>query len=98
MEVLTHEVFTKLVNTKFNVQVDQDQGVELVLTEVSDLKLYPQQEQFAIVLRGPGSVFLDQGTRFFTHEQLGQFELFIVPIKQDEHGFYYEAVFNRVLQ
>jgi hypothetical protein len=27
---------------------------------------------------------------------MGQFELFIVPVKQDAQGFYYEAVFNRI--
>ena len=93
---LTHEAFTQLVNTKFEVRLDQQNGVELELTEVSELKLYPQQEQFAIVFRGPGNMFLDQGMRFLTHEQLGQFEIFIVPIRQDEQGFYYEAVFNRI--
>jgi hypothetical protein len=30
------------------------------------------------------------------HEALGSFELFIVPIRKDDEGFYYEAVFNRV--
>jgi hypothetical protein len=29
---------------------------------------------------------------------MGQFELFLVPIKEDEQGFYYEAVFNRLRQ
>ena len=41
-------------------------------------------------------MFLDQGVRDFSHDQMGQFELFIVPIRQDAQGFYYEAVFNRI--
>jgi hypothetical protein len=41
-------------------------------------------------------MFLDQGTRFFKHDQMGEFEIFIVPMRQDEQGFYYEAIFNRV--
>jgi len=42
------------------------------------------------------SQFLDQGVRPFKHEQMGEFEMFIVPIQQDANGFYYEAVFNRI--
>jgi hypothetical protein len=32
------------------------------------------------------------------HDEMGQFDLFLVPIRQDDQGFYYEAVFNRILQ
>jgi hypothetical protein len=27
---------------------------------------------------------------------MGHFELFIVPVRQDADGFYYEAIFNRI--
>ena len=93
---LTHEEFTKNANTKFQVQLDENTRVELELTEVSELKLHPRQEEFAIVFRGPLNLYLGQGLGFFKHDQMGQFELFIVPIRQDEQGVYYEAVFNRI--
>ena len=93
---LTHEEFSKHANTKFQVQLDQHPPVELDLIEVSELKIYPQQEEFTIVLRGPLEAFLEQGVRLLKHDQMGEFELFIVPIKQDAEGFYYEAVFNRI--
>lgn len=95
---LTHEEFTKHANTKFQVQVDENTHVELELVRISEVKLYPQQEEFAVEFRGPLDTFLGQGARNFAHEQMGQFELFIVPIKQNEQGFYYEAVFNRLRQ
>src|SRR5262245_49698072 len=93
---LTHEEFTKAANTKFQVEFDANTQVELELISVSEIKLYPQQEEFAIEFRGPLNMFLNQGGRKFSHEQMGQFELFIVPIKQDAEGFYYEAIFNRL--
>jgi len=93
---LTHEEFSKNANTRFRVQVDENTHVELELISVSEVKLYPQQEEFALEFRGPLDTFLEQGVRNFTHDQMGQFELFIVPIKQDQQGFYYEAVFNRL--
>ena len=95
---LTHEEFSKNANTKFHVQADENTQVDLELITISELKLYPQQEEFALEFRGPLDMFLGQGVRDVKHDQMGQFELFIVPIKQDEQGFYYEAIFNRIRQ
>src|SRR5687768_12254749 len=95
---LTHETFAKQANTEFQVPIDENTAVPLELINVSELKLYPQQEEFALLFRGPLNMFLSQGIRFFKHDQMGQFELFIVPIRKDEQGFYYEAVFNRIRQ
>ena len=93
---LTHEEFTKHVNTKFHVPNEENIPVELELIEISELKLYPKQEEFSLVFRSPLNMFLSQGVHNFTHEQMGQFELFIVPIRQDAQGFYYQAIFNRI--
>ena len=93
---LTHEQFSKNINTKFQVQLDENTSVDLDLAEVSELKLHPKQEEFAVVFRGPLDKYLGQGGHLFTHDQMGEFELFIVPIRQDAQGFYYEAVFNRI--
>jgi hypothetical protein len=93
---LTHEEFTQHANTRFRAEVDENNDVELELLEVSELKVYPQQEEFVVVFRGPSDSFLGQGGRYFKHDVMGRFELFIVPIRQDAEGFYYEAVFNRV--
>ena len=95
---LTHEAFTKHANTKFEVQSDENNSVQLELTEISELKFYPHQEQFTLLFRGPRDLFLGQGIRSLKHNEMGQFEIFIVPIRQDEQGFYYEAVFNRYLE
>jgi hypothetical protein len=93
---LTHEEFSKNANSKFQVQIDENTTVELELTDISEIKLHPRQEEFTIVFRGPLDGFLGQGARNFKHDQMGEFELFIVPIRQDAQGFYYEAVFNRL--
>ena len=93
---LTQETFAKHANTEFQVSIDENTAVPLELIKVSELKLYPQQEEFALLFRGPLDVFLGQGIRFFKHDQMGQFEIFVVPIRQDNQGFYYEAVFNRI--
>jgi hypothetical protein len=93
---LTHEAFSQYAGTKFPVQLDENNGVELELIDVSELKLYPRQEEFTLTFRGPSGPFLDQGLHLFRHDQMGEFELFIVPLREDAQGFYYEAVFNRI--
>ena len=93
---LTHEEFTKNANTEFRVVIDENTSVPLELVSVSELKLHPQQEEFALEFRGPLERFLAQGPYNLAHDQMGEFELFIVPIKQDSRGYYYEAIFNRL--
>ena len=93
---LTHEEFARHAGTKFQVQFDETTYVEVELVEVSEIKVYPQQEEFTLEFRGPANAYLDQGSRLFRHDQMGQFELFIVPVRQDAQGFYYDAVFNRI--
>jgi len=93
---LTHEEFTKHVNSKFHVENDENIPVELELIDISELKVHPQQVEFSLEFRSPLNMFLSQGVHNFTHDQMGQFELFIVPFKQDAQGFYYQAVFNNL--
>ena len=94
---LTFQEFTENLNTKFHIPVNDSQRVELELAEISELKQTPRNEEFAVVFRGPKEIFLGQGMRALEHEKLGKLELFIVPIREDEKGYYYEAVFNRFL-
>ena len=91
-----HEDFVTQLDTKFRIKVDETNAVDLVLTEVGELKTSDRQEQFSIVFRGPLELFLGQGLRELKHDEMGDFALFLVPIKQDENGFYYESVFNRL--
>ncbi len=92
---LTHESFAQQANTKFHVLLGESITVPLDMIEVSELKISPLQERFFLLFRGPAEQALGQGTYRFQHDQLGPFDLFIVPIKQDEQGRYYEAAFNR---
>jgi hypothetical protein len=97
-ELFDHETFSRHLKTTFQAQLDESNHVDLELTEVSNLKRLPQQEEFSIVFLGPGTTDLGQGTRLLKHEQMGQFELFIVPIARDQKGIYYEAAFNRKVE
>jgi hypothetical protein len=95
---LTEEEFAKHVNTTFRVRLDAEQSTELELVEV---KGYPSKhnehsgmERFSLYFNGPATPFLPQMLYTLNHDQMGEVEVFLVPLSRDEQGFRYEAVFN----
>jgi len=94
--LLQHGDFAPRLNATFRVKVDETNELDLVLTEVGEFKVSDRQEQFSIVFRGPNETFLGQGLREFEHDEMGNFRLFLVPIGQDDKGYYYESIFNRL--
>jgi uncharacterized protein DUF6916 len=93
---LTYENFATNLNTMFRIYVSEHQTIEAVLSEVSEHLLSPGQERFSLVFRAPNQPFLPQGMHRFEHDQIGSFDLFIVPIGRDDQRTQYEAVFNRL--
>lgn len=97
LEHLTIASLSEQLNTKFRSTVEPEKFVELELVEVeAHGDVAGQTERFSAVFRGALDTFLQQRTYALEHDALGSFELFIVPIRKDDAGFYYEAVFNRV--
>jgi hypothetical protein len=95
LEHLNRETLSSYLNTKFRLFFADSQAFEVELIEVTGGET-ARWENFSIVFRGPVEHPFGQRIYRMQHEQLGDFELFLVPIRQDAQGFYYEAVFNRV--
>jgi hypothetical protein len=103
---LTYAKFSALVKTRFRVQVDAANRIELELTEVRQLqpRLPPnsggttqKNECFSLMFDGPGSRYLEQKIYEFEHDELGSFSLFMVPIGKTRDSFQYEVIFNRLV-
>ena len=94
----TEETFAKHLNTKFRVNIEVPQRVELELVEVKGYQNKAEEQQgmerFSAFFSGPAEGKLPQGIYPLQHEQMGEFEIFLVPISGNEKGFRYEAVFN----
>jgi hypothetical protein len=88
--------FAEHLQTKFQAQAEETPAVELEMVSATDTGSGPGEEQFSIIFRGPLDVFLSQRTYRMEHPRMGTFELFLVPIKKDQDGFYYEACFSRM--
>ena len=97
VEDFTIETFAGRVGEPFRVQPDSGDALEAELVEATQLA--PPREAgarapFSLVFRGPAEPLLPQRIYTVEHDELGAFEIFVVPIGRDEAGTSYEAVFT----
>ena len=94
----TEAEFTKNLNTIFRVQMDGAKPVDLRLVAVTPRPSDPNEaagmERFSALFSGPLDLFLPQQIYRMAHEDMGEFEIFLVPIAKEKDGFKYEAVYN----
>jgi len=98
LQELTPASFEAHLNTPFQVEVGGSAPFELILSEV---KLHephpgPRAQPFSVYFSGPGSPLLRQQIYKVAHEQMGELDIFLVPIgpHPKRGGMVYEAVFN----
>jgi hypothetical protein len=96
--VLTEKEFSKHVNTTFRASLDEGAQADLELDEVKGYPGHPGDQQgmerFSVYFQGPTTPYLPQKLYTFQHDQMGEFEIFLVPIARNDAGFRYESVFN----
>ena len=97
LEQLTPTLLREYVGKHFDVLDDPAKSVSLSLTQVAEYVKTEHQETFSLFFHGPSDPFLLQGIHKLKQPQLGELEIFLVPIAQDKEGFQYEAAFNRVI-
>jgi hypothetical protein len=97
LENLTRSSFSEQLNSKFQLFIEAETAVEIELVEVEQRRSTPRQEQFSVVFRMPASVPARQGVYRMKHDNLGEFEIFLVPYKREQDSIYFEAFFNRLL-
>jgi hypothetical protein len=94
-EYLTLEAFQKRVGKQFHVVRPGTQPVALELVHVTVGQCSPTHEQFSAVFSGSVAAGLGQGCFRIEQDQLGAFDLFLVPVAREGNQIRYEAVFNR---
>ncbi len=98
LENITKTNLTENLHTQFTLCLESNRTGELELVELTEGRASPEYESFTLLFRGAAVDPLGQGTYRMEHAALGAFDLFIVPVAQDQTGRYYEAVFNRLIQ
>lgn len=88
--------FSERAGEPFRLLGDDGSSLDLQLVSVTPGAAPPdgRRQPFSIVFRGPIEPVLPQQIYRFAHDELGSFELFIVPIGPDDAGMQYQAVFG----
>ena len=94
----TEKGFAKNLNTSFRIQLDTPKPIDLILVAVNGRPSEPNEEagmeRFSAMFSGPPDFFLPQQIYRVAHPEMGEFEIFLVPIGREADGFRYEAVYN----
>jgi hypothetical protein len=93
----TKEAFSGEIDSRFCARIGDGPEFDLFLEKVVDGVSSPLQESFSLRFRAPLDASQVQSIYRLKNEKLGAMDLFLVPIKKDKSGLYYEAVFNHFL-
>lgn len=89
------EQFRERLNSRFAAAA-ADVPFDLELVAVDPGPSSAVAEAFSLLFRAPKGVAPAQGSYRLAHESLPAMELFLVPVRQDVEGIYFEAVFNQL--
>lgn len=93
----TKDEFSEQVGSVFRARSADGAEFDLALVDFEELVANEVQENFTLLFRAPGDTPQQQGLYQMHHERLGGMEIFLVPVKKDDEGLYFEAVFNNLV-
>jgi hypothetical protein len=103
---LVRSGFAPYAGDTFQVWHESGEGAALQLMKVRDLVaarrltarglVIDAEQNFSLQFRGPLDRPLGQDIYRFAHTSIGDFALLIVPMRPEQDGRYYEAIFNRL--
>ena len=109
LDRMTKDAFSEHVGETFRLRLESSDTIDLELVEVTALpeqsfqpkswgrasEIKIRHDPFSMVFRGPKDCLLEQKMYTLEHGMMGTLNgLFLVPIDEDERGFYYEVIFN----
>jgi hypothetical protein len=95
LESFTVETFADRVGESFRIRFEPEDALEAELVEAQALgPAEGRRAPFSLVFRAPKEPIYPQRIYAVEHDELGSFEIFLVPIAPDEAGARYEAVFT----
>lgn len=89
--------FSPFLHETFRLAVTDGVALDLELVEVHESgRKGPGQRRssFSLLFKGPRERLLLQQMYRMEHGAAGVMDLLIVPVREDEDGYYYEAVFS----
>ena len=104
MQELTLSLFEPHVGSTFQIVLNGKPALELTLVAVEDLTVEDRlrdasirAQPFSLIFHGPLTPVAQQSSYDLSHAQLGQQQLFLVPLGPDRkspQNMQYQAIFN----
>ena len=97
MKIPGKKEFEAHADEAFNISFNGSDALECRIDEikVSSTPMVGQQEkQFSVIFAHPKPEVYNQGVYKICNQNLGEFELFLVPIFGDAQSVHYEAIFT----
>lgn len=94
---LTLETFQPRVGEPFRIQASDQRSIHVELVQAAPLgaaNATPRGQAFSLIFRAAGHDVLPQSIYRVEHDQLGAYDIFLVPIGPDAVGMRYEAIFT----
>ena len=93
---LKKSTFDPYLNNKFEVHTQSVGVVEVELIEITD-DSDEYMENFSLIFKGPLEKPFEQRIHQLKHPEMGELELFLVPITYGKmDAMYFQAIFSRV--
>jgi hypothetical protein len=90
------DVFAGLVNSTFRLHTAEG-DLAMRLVEFEEGRASTEYEQFSLIFSADEGAPPEQGVYHVEHNEVGSFDLFLVPIAANGGGIDYQAVFNRII-
>ena len=90
----TRDQFAANANSIFCAPLADGAIAEFALVKISDIAETAHTRSFSLLFRAPTDLPAVQTTYRLEHEMLGNLDLFLVPVRSDADGTYFESVFN----
>ena len=96
LDQLKPDLLASHIGTTFDILNDPANVFSLTLKSVVEHEKTKHNQAFSLFFHGPPTPFLHQAIYTLKHTELGEFEIFLVPVTREQDGFEYEAVFTRM--
>jgi len=99
-KTLSFRDFKSRRNHEFQIEQESNKWIAAKLVEAKKLKFKysgageVQKNAFSLVFQAMSDVYLPQRIYTIKHVELGEHQIFLVPIRPDDDGTYFEAVFT----
>ncbi|MBV9241179.1 MAG: hypothetical protein JO314_04140 [Acidobacteria bacterium] len=94
----TKEQFFQQLEQIFRVTSPNGVEFEMSLVEFNDIVDSDTQETFSLLFKAPSETDPEQTTYTVSNDGIGEQLIFMAPVKKDDSGLYFEAIYNRLKQ